>query len=83
MTDDIRSTIREFLSEIIEEWSDSVSDGDNLFSAGLLDSLAIHEMVGFLEDEFELEFSDADLAVDNFASVDAMASTVARKRSHG
>ena len=83
MTDDIRSTIREFLSEIVDDWTDSVSNSDNLFSSGLLDSLAIHEMVGFLEDEFDLEFSDADLAVDNFASVDAMVATVETKQSAG
>ncbi len=78
-----RATIRAFLSEIVDEWSDEVGDDDNLFSAGLLDSLAIHEMVGFLEDEFGLEFSDSDLAVDNFASVTAMVATVERKRTQG
>lgn len=81
MTDDIRATIREFLSEIVEDWTDSVSNDQNLFSSGLLDSLAIHEMVGFLEDEFDLEFADTDLAVDNFASVDAMAGTVEKKQN--
>lgn len=79
--DEVRATIREFLAEIVDEWSDAVADGDNLFSAGLLDSLAIHEMVGFLEDEFELTFADADLAVDNFASVDAMVATVEKKQA--
>lgn len=78
-----RATIREFLSEIVDDWNDEVGDDDNLFSAGLLDSLAIHEMVGFLEDEFGLEFSDSDLAVDNFASVSAMVATVERKRTQG
>ena len=78
-----RATIREFLSEIVDDWSDEVGDDDNLFSAGLLDSLAIHEMVGFLEDEFGLEFSDSDLGVDNFASVSAMVATVQRKRTQG
>ena len=81
--DENRATIREFLSEIVDDWSDEVGDDDNLFSAGLLDSLAIHEMVGFLEDEFGLEFSDSDLAVDNFASVSAMVATVEQKRTRG
>ena len=81
MQDDKRGSIRGFLAEIVDDWTDDVGDGDNLFSTGLLDSLAIHEMVGFLEDEFGVEFSDADLAVDNFASVDAMLATVERKRS--
>jgi acyl carrier protein len=36
---------------------------------------------GFLEDEFEVAFDDADLAVDNFSAVDAMAAMVSGKRS--
>jgi acyl carrier protein len=80
MSDSKRDLIREFLSDIVEDWSDDVSDDANLFSAGLLDSLAIHEMVGFLEDEFGLAFDDGDLAVDNFASVDSMIATVDRKQ---
>lgn len=83
MTDGLRDPIRSFLSEIVENWSDEgVGNDENLFARGLLDSLAVHEVVGFLEDEFGVVFADSDLAVDNFASVDAMASMVEAKRSN-
>ena len=82
MTNDLRGPIRAFLAEIVEDWpADDVSDDANLFARGLLDSLAVHEVVGFLEDEFGVVFEDADLAVDKFASVDAMAAMVVEKRS--
>jgi acyl carrier protein len=82
VTNDLRGPIREFLAEIVEDWpADDVSDDTNLFARGLLDSLAVHEVVGFLEDEFGVVFEDADLAVDKFASVDAMAAMVVEKRS--
>jgi methoxymalonate biosynthesis acyl carrier protein len=82
MTDELRTPIRQFLSEIVEDWpGDTLADDANLFALGLLDSLAVHEVVGFLEDEFEVAFDDADLAVDNFSSVDAMAAMVSGKRS--
>ena len=81
MNDEIRAPIREFLAEIVDEWpGDEVADDANLFARGLLDSLAVHEVVGFLEDEFDVVFEDSDLAVDNFASVDAMSSMVLSKR---
>lgn len=81
MNDDIRAPIREFLAEIVEDWpGDDIADDANLFARGLLDSLAVHEVVGFLEDEFGVVFDDADLVVDNFASVDAMAAMVGGKR---
>ncbi len=83
MIGETREPIRAFLSEIVEDWSDDVSDQVNLFAMGLLDSLAVHEVVGFLEDEFGVVFEDADLAVTNFASVDAMVTMVAGKRSPG
>ncbi|MGF1668322.1 MAG: acyl carrier protein [Acidimicrobiia bacterium] len=83
MSTEAREPIREFLSEIVEDWTDDVSDDSNLFAKGLLDSLAVHEVVGFLEDEFGVVFEDADLAVTNFASVDAMVAMVNGKRSPG
>ena len=78
-----REPIRLFLSEIVDGWDDSVPDSANLFAQGLLDSLAVHEVVGFLEDEFGVIFDDSDLAVDNFASVDAMAAMVQQKLASG
>jgi acyl carrier protein len=83
MSTEARVPIREFLSDIVEDWNDDVSDGANLFAMGLLDSLAVHEVVGFLEDEFGVVFEDADLAVTNFASVDAMVAMVEGKQPPG
>jgi acyl carrier protein len=48
---------------------------------GLLDSLAISQLVAFLEDEFDVSFDDADLVAANFESLDAVAALVEAARS--
>lgn len=47
-------------------------DGENLFDAGLLDSFLLIELVGLLEEEFDIEI-DAELVIqDNFKSIKAI-----------
>ena len=69
--------IRKFVNR--ELLGDLVTDEDAL-AAGLLDSLAIEELIGFLEDSFSIEFDDDELDAVNFSSIDAVAALVDRKR---
>lgn len=54
-------------------------EGDPL-ADGLLDSLAIEQLIGFLEESFDLEFDDEELVAENFASIDTVADFVDAKR---
>ncbi len=54
--------------------------GDPL-TEGLLDSLAIEQLIAFLEDTFGLAFDDEELQPENFSSIDAVAALVDAKRS--
>jgi acyl carrier protein len=58
---------------------DMDAKGDAL-AEGLLDSLAIEELIGFLEDSFSIEFEDDELDAQNFSSIDAVVALVDRKR---
>jgi acyl carrier protein len=51
-----------------------------LIDNGVLDSLGIFRMVGFLEDDFGIEVADEDLAPDNFATLAAIVALVDTKR---
>lgn len=56
--------------------------GENLFDAGLLDSLQVIDLVVQLEDELDVDI-DAELVVeDNFRTVPAIISLVERLQSH-
>jgi hypothetical protein len=47
---------------------------------GLLDSLAIEQLIAFLEESFDLEFEDEELVAENFASIETVATFVDAKR---
>jgi acyl carrier protein len=55
-------------------------DGDPLAS-GELDSLATELLIAFIEDEFAVEFVDAELTMENFASLAVLADLVDNKRA--
>lgn len=52
-------------------------DEDALLEDGIIDSLGLLDVVNFLEAEFSIAVDDADVTLDNFGSVNAMASFVA------
>ncbi|MGH2701170.1 MAG: phosphopantetheine-binding protein, partial [Actinomycetota bacterium] len=53
---------------LFEEENVSLDDGTRLLE-GVLDSLALMQLVAFLEDEFEVEIEDADITKDNFSTI--------------
>lgn len=52
---------------------------EDLLAAELIDSLAITELVSFLEAEFAIKVEDEDLTPENFRTVDSIAAFVTRK----
>lgn len=66
--------MKERLIMVLSEFNDEIIsyEGDNLFEAGLLDSLGVIDIVGRLEDEFDVEI-DAEYVIEkNFKTVDAI-----------
>ena len=66
--------ILEILAEINEEIPGF--DGDNLFDAGLLDSLQAVDLVGELEDEFDIDIDAKYVIEDNFKTKEAIIALV-------
>jgi acyl carrier protein len=62
---------------------DDLLDGEQIqgdpVADGRLDSLAIEQVIGFIEDRFEVVFTDDDLVLENFANLEAMAALVESK----
>jgi acyl carrier protein len=54
-------------------------DGDPL-AIGMLDSLAVEQLIGFIEDEFQVTFEDEELTVASFSSIDSVVRLVETKR---
>ncbi len=69
---------REVRRFIERECLGGVTEDDPLAS-GLLDSLAMGQLISFLEKEYGVEFEDEELVAENFASLDAVADLVRSK----
>jgi acyl carrier protein len=68
--------VLKILGELNEEIP--VYDGDNLFDAGLLDSLQAVDLVGELEDEFDIEIDAKYVVEENFKTKEAIIALVKR-----
>ncbi len=58
-----------------------VTATDNLFSAGVVDSLGILDLVTFLENEFHIEVSDEELTPEHFETIDGIVRFLEKKKN--
>lgn len=77
-----RSAILEFLEAIRRPEQDvsGIGDDDGLVDSGLIDSLAVLEIVAFLENEFGLSFRDSGVDPTRLASVNSILELIAESR---
>jgi acyl carrier protein len=57
-----------------------IKDADPLIEDGIIDSMGVQDLVGFLEHEFGVEVSDEELLPENFHSIEQLAAFVSTKR---
>jgi acyl carrier protein len=69
-TDEVKLKIRGFLETFIQD--DDFEDDEDIFAQGLVSSLMAMQLVLFLEKSFDKKFSNEDLNLSHFRSVDAM-----------
>ena len=75
--DQTRIRIREFFSRFFQ--LGNLSDTDDIFAAGCVNSLFAMQLIAWLEKEFDLAVEDEDLQIGNFNSVSAIAALIHRK----
>jgi acyl carrier protein len=73
-----KQRIRSFLSKYVRD--DRFEDDTDLFGSGRLNSLFAMELVLFVEERFGMIVENEDLEINNFRSIDAIASFIERKR---
>lgn len=73
----VEAKIREFIiDEFVEEDDIEITADMQLIEEGIVDSLGIFVLVGFLEHEFGVTVGEDDMNVDNFATLRAIAGLV-------
>ena len=78
----VRTAIVDFLQTISrpDQQVSSLGDDDGLVDSGLIDSLAMLEIVAFLESEFGLSFRDSGVDPARLASVNSILDLIADSR---
>ncbi|PIE19424.1 MAG: acyl carrier protein [Proteobacteria bacterium] len=62
----------------VEELTDSL----HLFDNAIIDSTGVLELVGFLEETFEVQVEDEEMLPENFETIAALAGFVKRKQAN-
>jgi acyl carrier protein len=78
----IESDVRQFLvsNYLLGEDPSSLPGQASLIEAGLIDSTGVLELVGYLEDQFEIRIVNEELLPENLDSIDNIVAFVTRKR---
>ena len=58
----------------------SFSDQDNLLTKGVIDSLKMLDLIGYLQEQFGVAIDEDEMMPDNFESVNAIVAFVSAKR---
>lgn len=79
---DTKQLIKQYIqSELVKDKKHAnLSDTDSLIDSGIIDSLGIMKLIGFLEDKISIQITDDELIPENFSTVDAIASLVQKKQ---
>jgi len=76
---DLQENIAEFIAARVGKAS--IAPTASLIESGLVDSLIVLEVVGYLEAEFGVEFTPEDITLENFETVEAIETLVRQQRA--
>jgi acyl carrier protein len=76
----MRDELRAYIGETFLFGEGEVTDDQQLFETGVIDSLGFMKLLAFVEREFGVALQMSEVSLENFASIDAMVETIARKR---
>jgi acyl carrier protein len=79
---DLKNEIRNFiLDNFMMGMEDSeLKDSDSLLDKGIIDSTGVLELVGFIEEHYEVTIEDEELVPDNLDSVNNLANFIEKKK---
>jgi len=73
-------TTIEILAQYIKDTYDAeLERRENLFAAGIIDSIGFANLIGFITAEFGIDLGPEDLVEDNFFSLERIAELIAEK----
>ncbi|MBQ7569243.1 acyl carrier protein [bacterium] len=74
----INEAVRGFLAGLCDV--DSLSDDDDIFAGGFVNSLYLVQMLNFIQSEFSIELDEDDYDMANFRSLNAIETFINEKQ---
>ncbi len=76
-----KQQIKRFVLEnfLFSDDESEIADGDSLIQSGIVDSTGIHELVLYLEQQFDLQVGPEEMTPANFDSIESVDNFVGRK----
>jgi acyl carrier protein len=78
----IREKVKEYIQQATFADKDKIQNDSLIFKEGYFDSMGFVVLITFLEENFGVKTSDADLIEENFESINAIADFIIRKKSN-
>ena len=79
---DTQSILADYIrQEIMRNRNAKLNPTDDLLGAGILDSLGILQLVGFIEERFGLQVPDEDVVYENFNSLQSLSDYLAQLKA--
>jgi acyl carrier protein len=72
----IEQKLREYIRDTTSTDVDSVTP---LVEHGIIDSMGVMDLIAFIQANFQIEFTDEDLTVENFQNINTIASLIGSK----
>lgn len=75
----IQKTLQDFISKELLSGSFEIETDESLLADGMVDSLGMLRLVTFIEETYSLQIPPEDLVIENFFTIDVIASYLADK----
>ena len=78
---EIKKGVFQFVYDNAFTSRENITDDVLIFKNGLLDSMGLVMLITYLEDNFNIQTTDADLVEENFESINAITAFVEKKKT--
>lgn len=76
----MKDQLREFIETNLVDNGTAVSDEDELLIDGIVDSIGVTRLIGFIDSAFAVKVPARDVTIDNFRTIAVIAAYVAARQ---
>ncbi len=76
----VKEKVRTYVLQAVYVDKEKINNDSLIFKEGYFDSMGFMVLITFIEEEFGIKTSDADLLEENFESINAITDFVIRKK---